>query len=182
LFVRGWTEYGDDDSKGELAEILKGVGHALVGRLPPELAAYLETPDKRFWAPRYRNRQLTINISDAAPSNAGFKLMSFLNETFKQNPILVLQKPIYVTRDMELWQKQRNGALVRSKKAIVPYLVPDVAVVQDWPGGQLWLKKPSGSEAIIGTWKRDDGWTWHVEILKSWLPEADLGKLAELMA
>jgi hypothetical protein len=182
IFVRGWTEFGDDDSKGELAEVLKGVGQSLVARLPSELSSYLEVPDQRFWDPRYRNRQLTINLHMSAPENAGFKIMSYLNDSFKSNPVLVLNKPIYITRDMELWQKQRNGALVRSKKAILPYLLPGISVVQDWPGGQLWLKKGDGSEVIVGFWKRDDGWTWRDESVKSWLPEADLGRLAESMA
>jgi hypothetical protein len=76
---------------------------------------------------------------------------------------------------MRKWQKQRNGALTRAKKLLDPYL-PDtgLSLVQDWPGGQIYLKHDDGSEAIVGTWKRVEGFSWRQDALKRVLPNADM--------
>jgi hypothetical protein len=180
LFVRGWCEYDDDDSKGELGGILKTVGEGLVRRLEQHMQHWLEVPERRFWAPRHRNKQLTINIHERAPHDAGFQMMSAINRSPREHPVKVLGKEVYITRDMELWQKKRNGFLVRSKKLITPFLDGETAVIQDWSGGQLWLRR-GGVERIVGTWTAADGFTWIPDAISAFCPEADLAALAEKM-
>jgi hypothetical protein len=155
---------------------------SLLNRLPPNLATFLAPGDRRLWVPKYRNRQVTVNLHETVPENAGYLVMTHLNNSLRQNPVLILNRPVFVSRDMRKWQKQRNGALTRAKKLLDPYL-PDtgLSLVQDWPGGQIYLKHDDGTEALVGIWKRAEGFSWRQDALKRVLPNADIAKLVEGM-
>jgi hypothetical protein len=88
----------------------------------------------RVQAPYFRNRQVTIQIIEAAADNAAYMLSQKINQIIKTSK--------YAVGDSAQWKKTRNAALAKASSAVENELMIDggavVTMTMDWPAGQLW--------------------------------------------
>jgi hypothetical protein len=182
IFARGWCNYGCESTEGMKTADLLVAGESLYQMLPSEMQSWMEPQGKRYHAPHYRNRQLQINLNDTGPDDAGWQICRIINDRLKNEGTTLNNKSFYLTPDMELWKRQRNGCLNRANDAILRELAPLASseLIKDWAGGKLYFSR-GGVDCLLGSWNSKNGWTWtSTSILELW-PQADLQHLATVM-
>jgi hypothetical protein len=179
LFLRGFCQFGEEQTLGLKSFDLKHVGLGLVAKLEDDMKPWLEQGDRMFHAPHFKNRQLQVNIAEHAPSDAAWLICKFLNGIIRETGLTVAAKPIYLTPDMEAWKRRRNGAVHRSQETIMKCLTVNSSIgfTKDWASGSLYATM-SGEDLFLGAWSQQkDAWAWSTCNLKKWWPDAAIGEL-----
>jgi len=161
VFARGWCTFGCKATEGMKTAELIAAGKSLINMLTSEMQSWVETPDKRFHAPHFRNRQLQINLNEVRPDDAGWQICKVVNDRLKSNGTNLNNKSFYLTPDMELWKRQRNGCLNRASEVILRDLPPlgNSELIKAWPGGKLYFSC-GGNDCLLGAWNSKNGWAW----------------------
>jgi hypothetical protein len=186
VFVRGFAEY--DDKRPDIGikfEEARVVLDSLKSRLNDTYKTWICQPPEDLYCPRYKNRQLIVNLRDNAPMDAAALIARQFSDAAKgldgRDPIRWQNREIYATRDRRLSEKQRNSALFRAK-TLLQKQVPDETVLRvDWPAGLLFAEA-AGGEALVGAWCAGDGWMWKEDRLDRFVSKDGVRDLVEAMA
>jgi hypothetical protein len=181
VFLKGWCTYEQESTLVMKFDDLRNLWNGVEPQLSEHARGWLEKAEKRLWAPRYKNRQLTVNISQDAPIDAAFRLQNEINVILKQDNITRNAKPVFASRDQEPWKKARNGALFKASGLLEDKVAAGERIHKDWDGGTLYLVQPSG-DVVLGFYKRDEGWAWFADNLRNRWPDEDLAALEASMA
>jgi len=182
LFARGWCTFGCEATEGMKTADLIAAGTSLINMLTSEMQSWVETADKRFHAPHFRNRHLQINLNEVGPDDAGWQICRVINDRLKSEGTTMNNKTFYLTPDMELWRRQRNGCLNRANDVILRELSPlgNSELIKDWAGGKLYFSH-GGNDCLLGSWNSKNGWSWTAASIQQLWPQADLQQLATAM-
>jgi len=134
MFARGWCTFGCEATEGVKSAELIAAGSALIDMLTSEMQSWVMEPAKRFHAPHFRNRQLQINLNEVGPEDAGWQICRVINDRLKNEGSTLNGKSFYLTPDMELWKRQRNGCINRANEVILRDLPPlsNSELIKDW--------------------------------------------------
>ena len=178
IFLKGWCHFGREATEGLKEQDAVHMCTKILSLLPVGSRSLLELD--RIQAPYFRNRQVTIQISELAADNSAYTLCQEINAIIKSNDIHVGNRPVYAVGDAPQWKKTRNAALAKARSAVESELMIDggavVVMTMDWPAGQLWGEHHQQA-ALLGSWNRNKGWTWCAGTVKQIWPKADLAVL-----
>jgi hypothetical protein len=182
IFARGWCTFGCEATEGMKTAELVAAGTSLMNMLTSEMQSWVMDVDKRFHAPHFRNRQLQINLNETGPDDAGWQICRVINDQLRCDGTTLNNKTFYLTPDMELWKRQRNGCLNRANEVILRDLPPlsNSELIKDWAGGKLYFSR-GGNDCLLGSWNQRTGWLWTTESLLRLWPQANLQDLATAM-
>jgi hypothetical protein len=183
VFIRGFAEIEDQEGgikQNECRELVT----TLLARVPREYLAWLMAPPNDMHAPRFVNRQITLNLNDSAPLDAAQLLAKSISDAcggLDGKPAVTWRgRKIWASRDRKLWEKIRNGNLFRAKRELEKRL-PGVITFTDWPGGLLYIRV-NEEEKLIGSWTAETDWTWKSERLLALVGKEKHDDLVDAMA
>jgi hypothetical protein len=178
IFLKGWCRFGREATEGLTEQDAINMCSKIVALLPVGSRSLLELD--RVQAPYFRNRQVTIQIIEAAADNAAYMLSQEINQIIKTNNIHVSSRPVYSVGNSAQWKKTRNAALAKASSAVENELMIDggavVNMTMDWPAGQLWGEYQHQAY-LLGSWNRSKGWIWCAGTIKQIWPKSDLAIL-----
>jgi hypothetical protein len=184
VLVRGFVEY--DDKRPDIgikSEEARVVLDTLKSRLNDTYKTWICQPPEDLYCPRYRNRQLVVNLRENAPMDAAALIARQWSDAAKghdgKDPIRWQGREIYATRDRRLCEKQRNSALFRAKTLLQKRAPEDTILRVDWPAGLLFAET-SGTEALVGSYG-EDGWLWKEDRLERLVSKEAAADLVEAM-
>jgi hypothetical protein len=185
IFVRGFVEY--DDKRPDIGikfEEARVVLDTLKSRLNDTYKSWICPPPEDLYCPRYRNRQLIVNLRDNAPMDAAAIIARQWSDAAKgrddKDPIRWQGREIYATRDRRLCEKQRNSALFRAKTLLEKRAPENTIFRMDWPAGLLFVEAAGSPEALLGSYG-DDGWHWKEDRLQRLVSKEAAADLVEAM-
>jgi hypothetical protein len=182
IFARGWCTFGCEATEGMKTADLVAAGTSLMSILSSEMQSWVMDVDNRFHAPHFRNRQLQINLNEAGPEDAGWQICRVMNDHLRNEGTTINNKTFYLTPDMELWKRQRNGCLNRASEVILRDLPPldNSELIKDWAGGKLYFSR-GGNDCLLGSWNQKTGWLWTTDTIHHLWPQANQQDLATAM-
>jgi len=124
LFARGWCTFGSEATEGMKTADLIEAGTSLINMLTSEMQSWLQPVEQRFHAPHFRNWQLQINLNEVGPDDAGWQICKVINDRLRSEGTTMNNKSFYLTPDMELWKRQRNGCINRANDVVLRELPP----------------------------------------------------------
>jgi hypothetical protein len=160
FFLRGFCSYKAEATEGLSHQVLSQFWASVSQHLKPEVRNLVMPGDRALFAPRFRNRQLTVFVADGAPVDATYVLCRELGEICSQKHLTLSGRQVYWTSDQPPWKTRRNYVL-KSAEVWVKQGMPSLAVVADWPAGRLWVESDAGKPAFCLGEVVAGEWVWH---------------------
>jgi hypothetical protein len=183
VFIRGFAEI-DDQEGGIKQNECRTLVTTLLARVPREYLSWLLAPPGDMHAPRFVNRQITLNLNDGAPLDAAQLLAKAISDAcsgLDGKPAIAWNgRKIWASRDRKLWEKVRNGNLFRARRELEKCL-PGISTYTDWAAGLLYIRQ-NEEEKLIGSWSAESDWTWKSERLLALVGQEKHDDLVDAMA
>jgi hypothetical protein len=106
--------------------------------------------ESECYAPRFKNKQLTIHLKPSAPYDAAYAIVGELNRKAREHHWAIQGRGIYFVSDAPPWKKRRNWLLKSAEVFVSKSRGPDVAgaLYCDWPAGRLYLKHAAVDDGV----------------------------------
>jgi hypothetical protein len=167
VFVRGWCAFEDEARLGLKTRQCLKLWQQILPHLSPEKVGWLagSSPEDYLSADRYMNRQVVLELSDGAPSDAAAILACDISAAIKEQHIGIPSRPdvteLYATDDKPLWRKRRNALLKKAELVLLSRTPANMRLKTHWPSGTLYLEDASGSSTYLGQAVVDTtSWAW----------------------
>jgi hypothetical protein len=183
VFIRGFAEI-DDREGGIRQSECRALVSSLLARVPREYLTWLVAAPDDMHAPRFVNRQITLNLNDGAPLDAAQLLAKAISDACSgldgNAAITWNNRKLWASRDRKLWEKVRNGNLFRARKELEKCL-PGIVTYTDWAAGLLYIRQ-NEEDKLIGSWSAESDWTWKSERLLALVGQEKHDDLVDAMA